>query len=39
MCADARCLKRPNLYLQIFSTENWSVVLTNASFENAIGTM
>lgn len=31
--------ERPNLYLQVFSTEDWSVVLTNAAYKNAIGTM
>lgn len=31
--------ERPNLYLQNFSTEDWSVVLTNAAYKNAIGTV
>lgn len=30
---------RPNLYLQNFSTEDWSVCLTNAAYKNAIGTV
>lgn len=34
-----RVLKRPNLYLQNFSTEDWSVLLTNAAYQNAIGTV
>ncbi|KAF8323346.1 FAD/NAD(P)-binding domain-containing protein [Clavulina sp. PMI_390] len=29
---------RPDLYLQNFSTEDWSVVLTNAAYKSAIGT-
>ena len=28
---------RPNLYLQNFSTEDWSVLMTNSSYVNAIG--
>ncbi|KAH8111650.1 FAD/NAD-binding domain-containing protein [Phellopilus nigrolimitatus] len=31
--------ERPDLYLQNFSTEDWSVLLTNASYKNAIGTV
>lgn len=31
--------ERPNLYLQNFSTEDWSVVLTNAAYKSAIGTV
>jgi len=31
--------ERPNLYLQNFSTEDWSVLLTNAAYQNAIGTV
>jgi len=31
--------ERPNLYLQSFATEDWSVVLTNAAYKNAIGTV
>ena len=34
-----RSSKRPNLYLQNFSTEDWSVLLTNAAYQNAIGTV
>ncbi|KAH9895874.1 FAD/NAD-P-binding domain-containing protein [Cubamyces lactineus] len=30
---------RPNLYLQNFSTEDWSVLMTNSSYQNAIGTV
>ncbi|EJD00301.1 FAD/NAD-binding domain-containing protein [Fomitiporia mediterranea MF3/22] len=30
---------RPNLYLQTFCTEDWSILLTNASYMNAIGTV
>ncbi|KAL5501120.1 hypothetical protein ACEPAH_9507 [Sanghuangporus vaninii] len=30
---------RPNLYLQTFSTEDWSVLLTNAAYMNALGTV
>ncbi|KAI5999124.1 FAD/NAD(P)-binding domain-containing protein [Pisolithus albus] len=30
--------ERPNLYLQNFSTEDWSVLLTNSAYVNAIGT-
>lgn len=29
--------QRPNLYLQNFSTEDWSVLMTNSSYTNAIG--
>ncbi|KIJ62461.1 hypothetical protein HYDPIDRAFT_176544 [Hydnomerulius pinastri MD-312] len=29
---------RPNLYLQNFCTEDWSVLMTNSSYKNAIGT-
>ncbi|EIN10544.1 FAD/NAD(P)-binding domain-containing protein [Punctularia strigosozonata HHB-11173 SS5] len=31
--------ERPNLYLQNFSTEDWSVLMTNSSYVNAIGTV
>jgi len=31
--------ERPNLYLQNFATEDWSVLLTNAAYKNAIGTV
>ncbi|KAG6332058.1 hypothetical protein ID866_7029, partial [Astraeus odoratus] len=31
--------ERPNLYLQNFSTEDWSVLLTNSAYLNAIGTV
>ncbi|CCL98883.1 uncharacterized protein FIBRA_00890 [Fibroporia radiculosa] len=30
---------RPNLYLQNFATEDWSVLMTNSSYINAIGTV
>ena len=30
--------ERPDLYLQNFSTEDWSVLMTNSSYLNAIGT-
>ncbi|KAI0759240.1 FAD/NAD-P-binding domain-containing protein [Trametes elegans] len=30
---------RPNLYLQNFSTEDWSVLMTNSAYQNAIGTV
>ncbi|KAF8881591.1 hypothetical protein BD779DRAFT_1545656 [Infundibulicybe gibba] len=30
---------RPDLYLQNFSTEDWSVLMTNSSYMNAIGTV
>ncbi|EKM51088.1 uncharacterized protein PHACADRAFT_212988 [Phanerochaete carnosa HHB-10118-sp] len=30
---------RPNLYLQNFPTEDWSVLLTNSAYINAIGTV
>lgn len=29
--------ERPNLYLQNFSTEDWTVLMTNSSYLNAIG--
>lgn len=29
--------QRPNLYLQNFSTEDWSVLMTNSAYVNAIG--
>lgn len=32
-----RSYKPPNLYLQTFSTEDWSVLLTNAAYMDAIG--
>lgn len=31
-----RNYSRPNLYLQTFSTEDWSILLTNSAYENAI---
>jgi len=31
--------ERPNLYLQNFSTEDWSILLTNTAYLNAIGTV
>jgi len=31
--------QRPNLYLQNFSTEDWSILLTNSAYVNAIGTV
>ncbi|KAI1789101.1 FAD/NAD(P)-binding domain-containing protein [Ganoderma leucocontextum] len=31
--------ERPNLYLQNFSTEDWSVLMTNSAYVNAIGTV
>lgn len=31
--------ERPNLYLQNFSTEDWSIVLTNAAYKNGIGSV
>lgn len=31
--------ERPNLYLQSFSTEDWSILLTNSAYKNAIGTV
>ncbi|EGN97706.1 hypothetical protein SERLA73DRAFT_161632 [Serpula lacrymans var. lacrymans S7.3] len=30
---------RPNMYLQNFSTEDWSVLMTNSAYLNAIGTV
>ncbi|KAF9222244.1 FAD/NAD(P)-binding domain-containing protein [Gyrodon lividus] len=36
---DASAPFRPNLYLQNFSTEDWSVLMTNSAYENAIGTV
>lgn len=30
---------RPDLYLQNFSTEDWSILLTNSAYQNAIGTV
>ncbi|KAM5540103.1 hypothetical protein V8D89_006243 [Ganoderma adspersum] len=30
---------RPNLYLQNFSTEDWSILMTNSAYVNAIGTV
>ncbi|KIM26442.1 hypothetical protein M408DRAFT_330606 [Serendipita vermifera MAFF 305830] len=30
---------RPNLYLQNFSTEDWTILLTNSAYQNAIGTV
>ncbi|KAL0948345.1 hypothetical protein HGRIS_010931 [Hohenbuehelia grisea] len=31
--------ERPNLYLQNFSTEDWSILTTNSAYQNAIGTV
>ncbi|TFK35788.1 hypothetical protein BDQ12DRAFT_725579 [Crucibulum laeve] len=31
--------QRPDLYLQNFSTEDWSILMTNSSYMNAIGTV
>jgi len=31
--------ERPNLYLQTFSTEDWSVLMTNSAYMNAIGSV
>jgi len=31
--------QRPSLYLQNFSTEDWSVLMTNSSYQNAIGSV
>ncbi|KZT65513.1 FAD/NAD(P)-binding domain-containing protein [Daedalea quercina L-15889] len=31
--------ERPNLYLQNFATEDWSVLMTNSAYVNAIGTV
>ncbi|TCD66067.1 hypothetical protein EIP91_001875 [Steccherinum ochraceum] len=31
--------ERPNLYLQNFSTEDWSILMTNSAYMNAIGTV
>ncbi|KZT31858.1 FAD/NAD(P)-binding domain-containing protein [Sistotremastrum suecicum HHB10207 ss-3] len=31
--------ERPNLYLQNFATEDWSVLMTNSAYTNAIGTV
>ncbi|KAI5826953.1 FAD/NAD(P)-binding domain-containing protein [Schizophyllum commune Tattone D] len=31
--------QRPDLYLQNFSTEDWSVLMTNSAYMNAIGTV
>ncbi|EIW74220.1 FAD/NAD(P)-binding domain-containing protein [Coniophora puteana RWD-64-598 SS2] len=31
--------ERPNLYLQNFSTEDWSCLMTNSAYINAIGTV
>ncbi|KAF4622539.1 hypothetical protein D9613_009188 [Agrocybe pediades] len=31
--------QRPNLYLQNFSTEDWSILMTNSAYMNAIGTV
>ncbi|KAI0703404.1 hypothetical protein BC835DRAFT_1410684 [Cytidiella melzeri] len=31
--------ERPNLYLQNFATEDWSILMTNSSYMNAIGTV
>ncbi|KAL1943656.1 hypothetical protein VTO73DRAFT_4101 [Trametes versicolor] len=30
---------RPNLYLQNFATEDWSILATNSAYQNAIGTV
>ncbi|KIL00177.1 hypothetical protein PAXRUDRAFT_8402 [Paxillus rubicundulus Ve08.2h10] len=34
-----KCFQRPNLYLQNFSTEDWSILMTNSAFDDAIGTV
>ncbi|KAM0792812.1 hypothetical protein ACM66B_002578 [Microbotryomycetes sp. NB124-2] len=34
-----RSYQRPNLYLQNFSVEDWSILLTNSSYMDAIGTV
>jgi cation diffusion facilitator CzcD-associated flavoprotein CzcO len=31
--------ERPDLYLQNFSTEDWSILMTNSAYKNAIGTV
>ncbi|TFK56995.1 FAD/NAD(P)-binding domain-containing protein [Heliocybe sulcata] len=31
--------QRPDLYLQNFPTEDWSILLTNSAYQNAIGTV
>ena len=31
--------QRPNLYLQNFSTEDWSILLTNSAYKNSIGSV
>lgn len=31
--------ERPNLYLQNFSTEDWSILMTNSAYMDAIGTV
>ncbi|KAF8152257.1 hypothetical protein B0H34DRAFT_111065 [Crassisporium funariophilum] len=31
--------QRPDLYLQNFSTEDWSILMTNSAYMNAIGTV
>ncbi|KAF9496926.1 FAD/NAD(P)-binding domain-containing protein [Pleurotus eryngii] len=31
--------ERPDLYLQNFSTEDWSILMTNSAYQNAIGTV
>ncbi|KAJ7685626.1 FAD/NAD(P)-binding domain-containing protein [Mycena polygramma] len=31
--------QRPDLYLQNFSTEDWSILLTNSSYQSGIGTV
>ncbi|KAH8105192.1 FAD/NAD-P-binding domain-containing protein [Cristinia sonorae] len=31
--------ERPNLYLQNFCTEDWSILMTNSAYMNAIGTV
>ncbi|TEB35157.1 FAD/NAD-P-binding domain-containing protein [Coprinellus micaceus] len=31
--------QRPDLYLQNFSTEDWSILMTNSAYQNAIGTV
>jgi dimethylaniline monooxygenase (N-oxide forming) len=37
--SDGRDYSRPNLYLQNFCTEDCSILLTNASYMDAIGTV
>ncbi|GAA5925067.1 flavin-containing monooxygenase [Sporobolomyces koalae] len=36
---DDRCYERPSLYLQNFSVSDWSVLCTNASYMDGLGTV